>query len=60
MGMTREHSVVDTFGKVWDTRELFVVDGGIVPTSLGVNPQLTIMTLATRIAHRLRETPLAS
>ncbi|MBL8608993.1 MAG: GMC family oxidoreductase [Myxococcales bacterium] len=60
MGKTREHSVVDPLGKVWDTRELYVVDGSIVPTSLGVNPQLTIMTLATRIAHRLRETPLAS
>jgi choline dehydrogenase-like flavoprotein len=60
MGMTREHSVVDTYGKVWDTRELYIADGGIVPTSLGVNPQLTIMTLATRIAWRLRETPFVS
>ncbi len=57
MGKTREHSVVDTYGKVWDTRELYVADGSIVPTSLGVNPQLTIMTLATRIAWHLRETP---
>ncbi len=58
MGKTREHSVVDTFGKVWDTRELYVADGGIVPTSLGVNPQLSIMTLATHVAHSLRETKL--
>lgn len=57
MGMTREHSVVDTVGKVWDTRELYIADGSIVPTSLGVNPQLAIMTLATRVAWNLRETP---
>jgi len=57
MGMTREHSVVDTYGKVWDTRELYVADGSMVPTSLGVNPQLAIMTLATRVAWHLRETP---
>lgn len=57
MGKTREHSVVDTFGKVWDTRELYIADGSIVPTSLGVNPQLAIMTLATRVAWNLRETP---
>lgn len=59
MGMTREHSVVDTFGKVWDTRGLYVADGSLVPTSLGVNPQLTIMTLATRVAWHLRDTPYA-
>ncbi len=55
MGMTREHSVVDPHGKVWDTRGLYIADGSIVPTSLGVNPQLAIMTLATRVAWRLRE-----
>lgn len=60
MGKTREHSVVDTLGKVWDTRELFIADGSIIPTSLGVNPQLAIMTLATRIAWALRETPLSN
>jgi choline dehydrogenase-like flavoprotein len=42
---------------VWDTRELYIADGSIVPTSLGVNPQLAIMTLATRVAWNLRETP---
>ncbi len=60
MGMTPEHSVVDTVGKVWDTRELYVADGSMVPTSLGVNPQLAIMTLATRVAWHLRETPYLS
>jgi choline dehydrogenase-like flavoprotein len=55
MGMTREHSVVDARGKVWDTVGLYVIDGSIVPTSLGVNPQLSIMTLATHLAWQLRE-----
>lgn len=58
MGVSPYNSVVDVDGKAWDVDELFVADGSIVPTSLGVNPQLTIMTLATRIAWKLRERPL--
>jgi choline dehydrogenase-like flavoprotein len=30
---------------------LYIADGSVVPTSLGVNPQLTIMTMALRIAR---------
>jgi choline dehydrogenase-like flavoprotein len=60
MGERPESSVVDVDGQVWDARNLYVADGSIVPTSLGVNPQLTIMSLATRIAHGLRERPLPS
>jgi len=31
-----------------------------VPTSLGVNPQLSIMAIATRLAWRMRERALPS
>jgi choline dehydrogenase-like flavoprotein len=55
MGVDPRRSVVDPNGRVWDTEALYVADGSIVPTSLGVNPQLAIMTLATRIASRLIE-----
>jgi choline dehydrogenase-like flavoprotein len=34
---------------------LYVVDGSSVPSSLGVNPQVTIMTLATRAADKISE-----
>lgn len=60
MGTAPDHSVVDPDGQAWDLRELFLVDGSIVPTSLGVNPQLSIMAMATRIAWQLRERPLPS
>jgi choline dehydrogenase-like flavoprotein len=60
MGTRPDHSVVDPDGQAWDLRGLYLVDGSIVPTSLGVNPQLSIMAMATRIAWKLRETPLPS
>jgi hypothetical protein len=55
MGKSRESAVVDESGQVFGCRELYVVDGGIVPTSLGVNPQISIMAMATRLAWALRE-----
>jgi hypothetical protein len=58
MGVSPEHSVVDPDGKAWELDELYVADGSIMPTSLGVNPQESIMAMATRIAGKLRERPL--
>jgi choline dehydrogenase-like flavoprotein len=60
MGISSGSSVVDGWGQTWDVRDLFIADGSILPTSLGVNPQLSIMGMATRIAWYLRELPLPS
>jgi choline dehydrogenase-like flavoprotein len=53
MGPDPRSSVVDPDHQVHDTPGLYVIDGAAVPSSLGVNPQLTIMALATRAADRL-------
>lgn len=60
MGTSEKNSVVDDEGRVWGAEELYVVDGGTVPTSLGVNPQLTIMALATRFAERMLDRRLVN
>ncbi len=45
--------IVDPHGECFTNPNLFVVDGAIVPSSLGVNPSLTIAAVAERICERL-------
>jgi len=53
------HGVVDENLKVRGVEGLYLGDGSVVPSSIGVNPQITIMALATRLAYHLlgREPP---
>jgi choline dehydrogenase-like flavoprotein len=53
MGDDPERSVVDRDGESHEVKRLFVGDGSLVPRTLSVNPSLTIMALATRLAHHL-------
>ena len=46
-------SVVDPRLQVHGVGGLYVADGSVVPSSLGVNPQITIMALAARLARDL-------
>jgi choline dehydrogenase-like flavoprotein len=50
MGRDPATSVVGPSHEVHDVLNLYVVDGSAVPTSLGVNPQMTIMALSLRAA----------
>jgi cholesterol oxidase len=50
MGTTPETGVVDHRGQVFGYRDLYVVDGAILPTPIGRNPSHTIAALAERIA----------
>ncbi len=56
MGTDPRSSVLGPDHQVHDTPGLYVVDGAAVPTSLGVNPQITIMALATRAAEKIAAT----
>ena len=55
LGPSPESSVVDLDGRVWDMPGCYVADASIFPSAIGVNPQVTIMALATRIASALAE-----
>ena len=57
MGSDPERSVVDADGQSWDVKRLYVGDGSLVPRTLSVNPSLTIMALASRLAGHLDDDP---
>ncbi len=53
LGRDPRHSVVDTWGETHDVKNLFIADASIFPGAIGVNPQVTIMALATRTGQYL-------
>ena len=53
MGRDPASSVVDPDHQVHGVPSLYVVDGASVPTAIGVNPQITIMAMATRAAEKI-------
>lgn len=55
MGSDPKRSVVDAHCQTHDTKGLFVIDGSVMPTSLGVNPQVTILSIAEKSAEWIAE-----
>jgi len=57
MGDDPARSVVDRNGESHEVKRLFVGDGSLVPRTMSVNPSLTIMALAPRVAERIDADP---
>jgi choline dehydrogenase-like flavoprotein len=60
MGADPMTSVVDTFCRSHDFKNLFIVDASVLPTSAAVNPALTIAALALRAGRHIVETEFAT
>jgi choline dehydrogenase-like flavoprotein len=54
MGDNPETSVVNSWGRCHDVRNLFIVDGSIFVTSGGENPTSTIQALALYVADQIK------
>ena len=50
-GSIRTRGVVKPTGETWHVDNLVVADGSVLPTSIGVNSQLPVMAVATKIAR---------
>uniref|UniRef100_A0A5B6Z7E6 Long-chain-alcohol oxidase n=1 Tax=Davidia involucrata TaxID=16924 RepID=A0A5B6Z7E6_DAVIN len=55
MGVEPKGSVVNQMGEAWEVEGLFVADSSVFPTALGVNPMLTIQTIAYCTAKSVLE-----
>ena len=55
MSGKKELGVVNQWLESWDIENLFITDASVFPTPIGVNPQITIMTLATWAASHIVE-----
>ncbi|ORE12056.1 long-chain fatty alcohol dehydrogenase [Rhizopus microsporus var. microsporus] len=50
MGISPKASVVKPTGETWEVKNLYVADASVFPTATGVNPMVTVETVALHIA----------
>ncbi|ORX96184.1 long-chain fatty alcohol dehydrogenase [Basidiobolus meristosporus CBS 931.73] len=55
MGTSSKVSVVNPKGETWETKGLYVADASVFPTPSGVNPMITIQSVAYSIAEFIKE-----
>ena len=53
IGKEPSNSVVDSDCRIHGFKNLFVCDASVFPTAVGVNPQITVMTIASMVASRI-------
>ncbi len=54
MGGSSARGAVDPTGQTYEVQGLYVADGSVLPTATGVNPMLSIMSVAHVIAGHIQ------
>ena len=55
IGTDKKTSVVNSECRSHEIENLYICDASVFPTPLGVNPQLTVMTIASLAAKKIIE-----
>ena len=55
MGSSPKTSVVNEYGACHAVPNLFIADGSAIPTSVAVNPQITVMAIAAKVSEHILE-----
>ena len=55
MSTNQAEGVVDSRGRVWGVKDLYIADASVFPSASGVNPQITTMAIADWIARGIAQ-----
>jgi choline dehydrogenase-like flavoprotein len=53
MGIAPKVSAVQPTGETWEVKNLFLADGSLFPTAVGVNPMVTIEALSLHVSRQV-------